>query len=112
MAAGAVAGFSGTITPMACELTDLASVKACADQVKALGKPLDILICNAGFTRDSVIFNMTEEDFDNVVRVHLKGHFAPMKFASIYWRERSKACHQPSKLCLGASNVCPEASNG
>ena len=34
---------------------------------------------------------MTEEDFDNVVRVHLKGHFAPMKFASIYWRERSKA---------------------
>jgi len=52
---------------------------------------LHILICNAGFTRDSVLFNMTEEDFDNVVRVHLKGHFAPQKFASIYWRERSKA---------------------
>ena len=52
---------------------------------------LNILICNAGFTRDSVIFNMTEEDFDNVVRVHLKGHFAPQKFAAMYWRERSKA---------------------
>ena len=52
---------------------------------------LHILICNAGFTRDSVIFNMSEEDFDNVVRVHLKGHFAPQKFAAIYWRERSKA---------------------
>ena len=38
---------------------------------------------------------MTEEDFDNVVRVHLKGHFAPMKFASIYWRERSKAVGGP-----------------
>jgi len=56
---------------------------------------LHILICNAGFTRDSVIFNMTEEDFDNVVRVHLKGHFAPQKFASIYWRERSKAVGGP-----------------
>ena len=56
---------------------------------------LNILICNAGFTRDSVIFNMTEEDFDNVVRVHLKGHFAPQKFASIYWRERSKAVGGP-----------------
>lgn len=47
-AANAVAGFSGAITPMACELTDLASVKACADQIKALGKPVDLLINNAG----------------------------------------------------------------
>ena len=51
---------------------------------------LDVLICNAGFTRDAVIFNMSEEDFDGVVRVHLKGHFAPMKFAANYWREKSK----------------------
>ena len=52
---------------------------------------LNILVCNAGFTRDAVIFNMSEDDFDSVVRVHLKGHFAPMKFATIYWREQSKA---------------------
>jgi 3-oxoacyl-[acyl-carrier protein] reductase len=51
---------------------------------------LNILICNAGFTRDGVIFNMSEQDFDDVVRVHLKGHFAPQKFAAMYWRERSK----------------------
>jgi 3-oxoacyl-[acyl-carrier protein] reductase len=44
-----------------------------------------------GFTRDGVIFNMSEQDFDDVVRVHLKGHFAPQKFAAMYWRERSKA---------------------
>jgi 3-oxoacyl-[acyl-carrier protein] reductase len=56
---------------------------------------LNILICNAGFTRDAVIFNMTEEDFDNVVRVHLKGHFAPSKFACIHWRERSKKSGAP-----------------
>ena len=52
---------------------------------------LDILINNAGFTRDATLFNMTEENFDAVVRVHLKGHFCPTKFASIHWRERSNA---------------------
>jgi 3-oxoacyl-[acyl-carrier protein] reductase len=56
---------------------------------------LDILICNAGFTRDAVIFNMSEEDFDSVVRVHLKGHFAPQKFAAMYWREKSKSLGGP-----------------
>ena len=52
---------------------------------------LHILVNNAGFLRDRMIFNMSEEDFDSVVRVHLKGHFAPMKFASVYWREKAKA---------------------
>jgi 3-oxoacyl-[acyl-carrier protein] reductase len=52
---------------------------------------LNILINNAGFTRDATLFTMTEDQFDSVVRVHLKGHFCPMKFASIYWREKSKA---------------------
>ena len=36
-------------------------------------------------------FNTTEEDWDAVIRVHLKGHFAPTKFAAAYWREQSKA---------------------
>ena len=52
---------------------------------------LHILINNAGFTRDGTIFNMTEEQFDSVIRVHLKGHFCPTKFACSYWREQSKA---------------------
>jgi 3-oxoacyl-[acyl-carrier protein] reductase len=52
---------------------------------------LDILINNAGFTRDSTLFKMSEEEFDSVVRVHLKGHFCPSKFACMHWRERSKA---------------------
>jgi 3-oxoacyl-[acyl-carrier protein] reductase len=52
---------------------------------------LHILVNNAGFTRDATIFNMSEDEFDSVVRVHLKGHFAPSKFACIYWRDRAKA---------------------
>ena len=56
---------------------------------------LDILINNAGFTRDATIFTMSEDDFDSVVRVHLKGHFGPTKFACIHWREKSKAQGSP-----------------
>ena len=52
---------------------------------------MNILINNAGFTRDGTLFNMTEEQFDSVVRVHLKGHFCPMKFAADYWRQKSKS---------------------
>ena len=52
---------------------------------------LHILVNNAGFLRDRMIFNMSEEDFDAVVRVHLKGHFCTMRHASVHWRERSKA---------------------
>ncbi len=52
---------------------------------------LDILVNNAGILRDRMCFNMAEEDWDSVVRVHLKGHFAPTRFACTYWRERAKA---------------------
>lgn len=51
---------------------------------------LHILINNAGIMRDATIFTISEADFDDVVRVHLKGHFAPSKFACSYWREKSK----------------------
>ncbi len=56
---------------------------------------MNILVNNAGFTRDATIFNMTEEQFDSVVRVHLKGHFCPTKFAADYWRQQSKAAGGP-----------------
>ena len=56
---------------------------------------LDILVNNAGFLRDRMLFNMSEEDFDLVVRVHLKGHFCMSRHAAAYWRDRSKASDAP-----------------
>jgi len=52
---------------------------------------IDILINNAGILRDRMIFSLSEEDFDTVVKVHLKGTFAPLRHAAVYWRERAKA---------------------
>jgi NAD(P)-dependent dehydrogenase (short-subunit alcohol dehydrogenase family) len=51
---------------------------------------LDILVCNAGIVRDRMIFNLEEDDLDTVIRVHVKGHVAPARFASSYWREQAK----------------------
>jgi NAD(P)-dependent dehydrogenase (short-subunit alcohol dehydrogenase family) len=48
---------------------------------------LDILVCAHGILRERMIFNMTEDEWDGVIRTHLKGCFAPTKFASIYWRQ-------------------------
>jgi NAD(P)-dependent dehydrogenase (short-subunit alcohol dehydrogenase family) len=52
---------------------------------------LNILINNAGILRDKMMFNMDESDWDSVMDVHLKGHFAPSHFAAQYWRAKSKA---------------------
>ncbi len=51
---------------------------------------LDALINNAGILRDRVLANMTEEEWDAVIKVHLKGTFAPSRWAVAYWRERAK----------------------
>ncbi len=52
---------------------------------------LDILVNNAGILRDRVLVNMTEAEWDSVISVHLKGHFAPTRWAAAYWREQHKA---------------------
>jgi NAD(P)-dependent dehydrogenase (short-subunit alcohol dehydrogenase family) len=56
---------------------------------------LDILINNAGILRDRMAFNMEEAEWDAVVTVHGKGHFAPTRFACSYWRQRSKDAGGP-----------------
>jgi 3-oxoacyl-[acyl-carrier protein] reductase len=52
---------------------------------------LNIMINNAGFCRDKTIFGMSDDEFDSVVRVHLRGHFVNMRNATAYWREKAKS---------------------
>ena len=61
---------------------------------------LDVLICNAGILRDKMSFNMTEDAFDSVIRVHLKGHFAPSHFAGAYWRQKAKDTGEPTNAAI------------
>src|SRR5260370_23964694 len=56
---------------------------------------LDVVINNAGILRDKMSFNMTEEEWDAVIRVHLKAHFVPARHAAAYWRAKSKETGQP-----------------
>ncbi len=61
---------------------------------------LHVLVNNAGILRDRTIVNMTEGEWDDVIRVHLRGHFMPTRAAAQYWREQSKAGNslQPSLI--------------
>ncbi|MFM9937883.1 MAG: SDR family oxidoreductase [Hyphomicrobiaceae bacterium] len=64
--------------------------------IKHFGK-LDVLINNAGILRDRMLVNMTEQEWDSVIQVHLKGTFAPSRHAAAYWREKSKEIGGPVK---------------
>lgn len=52
---------------------------------------LNVLVNNAGILRDRMVANMSEEEWDSVIHVHMKGHFCPTRHAAAYWRDRSKA---------------------
>jgi len=68
---------------------------------------LDILVCNAGILRDRMLVNMTIDEWDAVIRVHLRGTFCPVRHAAEYWRERVKAGEAND-----ARVVCTSSSSG
>jgi NAD(P)-dependent dehydrogenase (short-subunit alcohol dehydrogenase family) len=68
---------------------------------------LHVLVNNAGILRDRVLVNMTEEEWDTVIQVHLKGHFVPTRWAAAYWREQSK-----SGATVAASVVNTSSTSG
>lgn len=71
-------------------VADWDGAKNMIDQAVETFGDLDILVNNAGILRDRVLVNMTEAEWDAVIAVHLKGHFAPTRHAAVYWREQSK----------------------
>ena len=74
--------------------------------VEAFGD-LHVLVNNAGILRDRVLVNMSEEARDSVIRVHLKGHFVPTRWAAAYWREQAKSGRE-----VKASVVCTSSTSG
>lgn len=60
------------------------------DQAVEIFGTLDVVVNNAGILRDRMLVNMTEDEWDSVIQVHLKGTFAPSRHAAAYWRQKSK----------------------
>jgi NAD(P)-dependent dehydrogenase (short-subunit alcohol dehydrogenase family) len=66
---------------------------------------LHVLVNNAGILRDRVLVNLSEEDWDSVINVHLKGHFVPTRHAATYWRERAKSGHPVKASIINTSST-------
>ena len=72
--------------------------------IEAFGD-LHVLVNNAGIIRDRVLVNMTEEEWDIVMHVDVKGHFVPTRWAAAYWREKSKAGARPNAAIVNTSST-------
>ena len=88
----------------ASDVSSWEGAKALVDQAVDTFGQLDILVNNAGILRDKMSFNMEESDWDDVIRVHLKGHFAPAHHAAVYWRGRAKAGEDVSGRIINTSS--------
>ncbi|MXM62740.1 3-oxoacyl-ACP reductase [Streptomyces sp. HUCO-GS316] len=77
------------------DVADFSQARELVESAVAEFGKLDILVNNAGILRDRMVFSMAEDEWDSVIRVHLKGHFNTTRFAAAHWRERSKAAGAP-----------------
>src|SRR5262249_20752289 len=85
-----IAAFGGDAIANTDDVSDWAGAEKLVHQAIYTFGGLDVVVNNAGILRDRMMFSMTEEEWDAVIRVHLKGTFAPSHHAAIYWRERAK----------------------
>ncbi|WP_432176599.1 SDR family oxidoreductase [Streptomyces sp. Tue6028] len=86
---------------------DIATAEGAASLVRTALETygrLDTLVNNAGFLRDRMLVNLEEDDWDAVMRVHLKGHFLPLKHAATHWRTEAKAGRTPSARVVNTSS--------
>jgi NAD(P)-dependent dehydrogenase (short-subunit alcohol dehydrogenase family) len=87
------------------DVSDFAGASAMiAQAIQSYGR-LDVLVNNAGILRDRMLVNMTESEWDAVIKVHLKGTFAPAHHAAAYWRDRAKRGEQVDARIINTTSV-------
>jgi NAD(P)-dependent dehydrogenase (short-subunit alcohol dehydrogenase family) len=83
-----LAEFGAKVVPDTGDIADVATGERLVEMATSTFGKLDIVVNVAGFLRDRMIFNLSEDDWDAVVRVHLKGHYSTVRPAAAYWREQ------------------------
>ncbi|MGV0626218.1 3-oxoacyl-ACP reductase [Mycolicibacter minnesotensis] len=84
-----IAAAGGKGVPVAGDISQRSTADELVSTADGLGG-LNIVVNNAGITRDRMLFNMSDEDFDAVIAVHLRGHFLLTRNAAAYWRQKAK----------------------
>ncbi|WP_340317907.1 SDR family NAD(P)-dependent oxidoreductase [Rhizorhabdus argentea] len=100
----AIEAIGGQAAINGADVSDWGAAKAMVDQAVDTFGGLDILINNAGILRDRMLVNMSEDEFDSVTKVHLKGTFAPLHHAANYWRQRQKEGHAVSASVINTTS--------
>lgn len=85
-----IRGMGGEAVANGEDVSDWEGAQRLIDSAVTTFGGLDVLVNNAGILRDRMLVNMTDSEFDAVIRVHLRGTFAPMRWAAEYWRNRVK----------------------
>ena len=86
-------------------VTDWEGAQRMVNQAIETYGTLDVVVNNAGILRDRMVFNMTEDEWDAVIAVHLKGTFALMRWAAAYWREKAKAGEEVDARIINTSST-------
>ncbi len=100
----AITSAGGRAVANGADVADFEQAAAMVRQAVDTFGGLDILVNNAGFVRDRMLVNTSEEEWDAVIRVHLKGHFAPLRHAGAYWRAEAKEGRQRAARVINTSS--------
>ncbi len=87
------------------DVSDFAGAAAMVEQAISVFGGLDVVVNNAGILRDRMLVNMTEAEWDAVIKVHLKGTFGPSHHAARYWRDRAKAGQANDARIINTTSV-------
>jgi NAD(P)-dependent dehydrogenase (short-subunit alcohol dehydrogenase family) len=87
------------------DIASWAGAKALIDQAVREFGGLDIVVNNAGILRDAFVASLTEAEWDAVIHVHLRGHAAVLHHAAAYWKQQSKAGHQPNAAVINTASA-------